>query len=113
MILKAEANAFLFKGDVTFLSSRTSQIKPLNHLIKMKWKTDKDRLKEKDRLFSVIILLTGEKHVSKGYKAFFHDKFCPCDNTVVEGENLGTVIAIQGSDSRGSFRTTRHIASLL
>lgn len=47
MILKAKANTSLFKGDVNFLTFRLSQLKPLNHLIKKRGKTDRERPKEK------------------------------------------------------------------
>lgn len=47
MIPKVKAHTSLFKGDVNFLTFRPSQLKPLNHLIKKRWKTDRQRPKEK------------------------------------------------------------------
>lgn len=91
MILKAKTSTSLFKGDVNFFTFRPSQLKPLNHLVIKKCKTDRERerSREKDILFSVIILLTAERHANKGYKAFFHDNFCSCDNAVVKRRKLG------------------------
>lgn len=71
MILKAKANTSLFKGDVNFLTFRLSQLKPLNHLVKKRGKTDRERPKETDRLFSDIIPQRAENHVNKGYKKLF------------------------------------------
>lgn len=74
----------------------------------------RDRERPRERLFSVTILLIAEKHVNKGYKTFF---FIITSVHVIthllKGGNLSTVIVIQGSGSRGSFMTTRCIASPL
>lgn len=106
MILKAKANTSLFKGDVNFLTFRLSQLKPLNHLIKKRWKIDQGETKrERQVIFWHYTTKSWKITLARAIRIFFMPT--PV-RTQLEGGISSSVVATQG---RGSVRPTRHFGT--
>lgn len=106
MILKAKANTSLFKGDVNFLTFRLSQLKPLNHLIKKRWKIDQGETKRERQVnFWHYTTKSWKITLGRAIRIFFMPT--PV-RTQLEGGISSSVVATQG---RGSVRPTRHFGT--